>query len=41
MKHTILPEEAVQYLGSGYMEAEYVTHEYKKEKGMFKYFINF
>ena len=29
-KKPILPEEAVQNLGTGYMEAEYVTYEYEK-----------
>ena len=38
-KRDILPEEAVQNLGTGYMEAEYRTYEY--EKDMEKGHINF
>ena len=40
-KCSILPEEAVHNLGTGYMEEEYRTYEYEKEKGMEKYHINF
>ena len=40
-KHDILPEEAVQNLGTGYMEAEYGTYEYEKDKGMEKEHNNF
>ena len=40
-KHAILTEEAVQNLGTGYMEAEYRTYEYTKEKGTEKDKINF
>ena len=40
-KHDILPEETVHNLGKGYMEAEYKTYEYDKEKGMKKDHINF
>ena len=29
-KRAILPEESVHNLGTGYMEAEYVTYEYEK-----------
>ena len=32
----ILPEEAVHNLVTGYMEAEYRTYEYEKDKGMEK-----
>ena len=39
-KRDILPEEAVHNLVTGYMEAEYVTYEYDKEKGMEKESIN-
>ena len=35
-KRDILPEEEVHNLGTGYMEAEYGTYEYDKEKGMEK-----
>ena len=41
VKRAILPEEAVQNLGTGYMEAEYRKYEYEKEKGMEKENINF
>ena len=34
VKHAILPEESVYNLGTGYMEAEYGTYEYEKEKGL-------
>ena len=37
----ILPEEAVQSLGTGYMEAEYGTYEYEKNKGVEKWNMNF
>ena len=40
-KHSILSEYAVHDLGIGYMEDEYVTYEYDKEKGMINYCINF
>ena len=30
----ILPEEAVHNLGTGYMQSEYRTYEYDKDKGM-------
>ena len=33
-KRAILPEEAVNNLGTGYMEAEYITYEYEKKKGV-------
>ena len=33
-KRDILPEEAVQNLGTCYMEAEHGTYEYEKEKVM-------
>ena len=39
-KHAILPEEAVHNLGTGYMEAEYGTYEYEKDKGMEKEHVN-
>ena len=39
-KRAILPESA-HNLGTGYIEAEYRTYEYKKEKGMEKEHINF
>ena len=29
-----LPEEAVNNLGTVYMEAEYITYEYEKKKGV-------
>ena len=40
-KYAILPEEAVHDLVTRYMEAEYKTYEYDKEKGMKKDHINF
>ena len=40
-KHAILPEYAVHNLVTGFMDAEYVTYEYDKEKGMINYCINF
>ena len=40
-KRDILTGEAVHNLGTGYMEAEYITCEYYKEKGMQKDHINF
>ena len=40
-KRNILPEEAVHTLGPGYMEVEYVTYEWDKEKGMDNDYINF
>ena len=33
-RSAILPEEAVHNLGTGYIEAEYGTYEYEKDKGM-------
>ena len=33
-KRDILPEEAVHNLGTGYMQSEYRTYEYDKDKGM-------
>ena len=32
-KRAILPEEVVHNLGTGYMDTEYGTYEYEKEKG--------
>ena len=40
-KRAILPEESVDNLGTGYMEAEYGKYEYEKEKGTEKEHINF
>ena len=40
-KCAILPEEAVHDLVTGYMEAEYITYEYEKEKRMENECINF
>ena len=40
-KRATLPEEAVHNLLTGYMEAEYGTYEYEKEKGMEKYHVEF
>ena len=40
-KRDISPQEAVHNLGRGYMEAEYGTYEYDKEKGMETYHIKF
>ena len=40
-KSAILPEEAVHNLGTGYIEAEYGTYEYEKEKGMENFCIDF
>ena len=37
----ISSEEAVHNLGTGYMEAEYVTYEYKNWKGMGNFCIDF
>ena len=33
-KRAIFPEEAVHNLGTGYMDSEYGTYEYEKDKGI-------
>ena len=40
-KCAILPGKTVHNLGTGYMETEYGTYEYEKDKGMEKKQINF
>ena len=40
-KRAILPEEEVHNSGTGYMEEEYVTYEYDKDKGTENKHINF